>query len=134
MTDRRSSDLEGTDFGPMRMPKRWKAWLASAGMLLGSAAGTYFAVKEKAPEPQDGKAVSAALQTLADLKISVDNLNATMAMINSERGATLEVARESRAEIGRLARRVSIEENAVDRHNEVMTVLDNFEKKGIKRR
>lgn len=134
MTDRRSSDPDDTDFGPVRVPKRWKAWLLSAGTLLGTAFGSYLAIKEKAPEPHDGKAVSAALQTLADLKISVDNLNATMAMINSERGATLEVARESRAEIGRLARRVSIEENAVDRHNEVMTMLDSFDKKGIKRR
>jgi hypothetical protein len=135
MTDRRSTDPDGIDFSGIRVPRRWKAWILSAGTVIGTAVGTYVAMKEKVDKrPNELNAVSTALQTLADLKIAVDNLNSTLALINSDRGATLEIVRDMRGEIGRLARRVSIEENAVDRHNEVMGKLDDFEKKGIKRK
>ena len=53
---------------------------------------------------------------------------------SSDQLANYEKARETRAEVGRLARRVSVEENAVDRHSEVMAKLDDFDKRGIKRR
>lgn len=136
MSDRRSTDAEGADYAGLRVPKRWKAWVGSAALTLGAAVGTYFATKEGLidKDPHGGRAVDMALQTLTDLKVSVDNLNATLAMVNSERGAGLELARETRAEIGRLARKVSVEENAVERHNEVMAYLDAFDKKGVKRR
>lgn len=115
--------------------KRWKTWTAIAGVVA-TALATYFTAKDRVldGDPHGGRAVDVALQTLTDLKVSVDNLNATLAMVNSERGAGLELARETRAEIGRLSRKVSVEENAVERHNEVMAYLDDFEKKGIKRR
>lgn len=115
--------------------RRWKTWTAIAGVVA-TALATYLTARGNGPDgdPRGGRAVDAALQTLTDLKVSVDNLNATLAMVNSERGAGLELARETRAEIGRLSRRVSVEDNAVERHNEIMAYLDDFEKKGVKRR
>lgn len=96
-----------------------------------TAVGAYFAGVDKGVGGADGDRVTReVVQNLVVLKSSLDDLNTTLRIFAEDRDANLEVARETRAEVGRLARRVSVEENAVDRHSEIMGKLDDFEKKG----
>lgn len=134
MSDRRSTDAEGADFTGERS-RRWKGVTAGVVTAIATAVGAYFAGMDKGVSGTDGdKVTREVVQNLVVLKSSLDDLNTTLRIFAEDRDANLEVARETRAEVGRLARRVSVEENAVDRHSEVMAKLDDFDKKGIKRR
>jgi len=134
MAPHRQDDVDGADFTGKRS-RKWKGVTAGVVTAVATAVGAYFAGVDKGVGGADGDRVTReVVQNLVVLKSSLDDLNTTLRIFAEDRDANLEVARETRAEVGRLARRVSVEENAVDRHSEIMGKLDDFEKKGVKRR
>ncbi len=122
--------------GLPKPPKSWTVVIVSLATIA-SAVMYFFDILPHRGRSEDGApaTATATLQTLTSLKNSVDNLNTTLEIFAADRDSYLRIANGTKTELGKLVRKMDGESaDAADRHSEVMAKLDDFEKKGIKRR
>ena len=129
---RRSSDPDVADFTARRIPKKWRNIVIAVGSI-GAFVGSFYVTISKMQEPKHDESPSFSSEKLTTIELKLEDLAGEVQSIAVVEESMRTQIREIRKEIlnRKQADLPCSEERAVDRQEEIMSLLNEFKEFGI---